>query len=126
MKLATLRTNGTTTAARLDGEVFTEIEGYPDLGALLAEENWQQIAADASGPTHPAAGAELETIVADPGKVLCVGLNYKSHIQEMGRDLQGSATIVSSSASAAGCVGPEASAAMPRQFSSASRAPRSG
>ncbi|MEX5257908.1 fumarylacetoacetate hydrolase family protein [Kocuria arenosa] len=93
MKLATLRTHGATTAARLDDDVYTEIEGYSDLGALLAEENWQQLAADASGPTHPAAGAELETIVADPGKVLCVGLNYKSHIQEMGRDLPSYPTI---------------------------------
>ncbi|MDK6389994.1 hypothetical protein QP189_12435, partial [Staphylococcus lugdunensis] len=77
MKLATLRTDGATTAARLDGEVFTEIEGYPDLGALLGQENWQQLAKQASGPEHPAAEAELETIVADPGKILCVGLNYK-------------------------------------------------
>jgi acylpyruvate hydrolase len=93
MKLATLRSNGATTAARLDGEVFTEIAGYADLGALLGQENWQQIAKDASGPQHPASEAELETIVADPGKVLCVGLNYKSHIQEMGRDLPSYPTI---------------------------------
>lgn len=93
MKLATLRTDRSTAAARLDGEVFTEIEGYPDLGALLAEENWQQIAADASGAQHAAADVELETLVPDPSKVLCVGLNYKSHIQEMGRDLPSHPTM---------------------------------
>ncbi|GAA1747006.1 fumarylacetoacetate hydrolase family protein [Kocuria aegyptia] len=93
MKLATLRTGTTTTAARLDGEVYTEITGYPDLGALLRQEDWRAIAADASGPTHPAADAELERIVIDPGKILCVGLNYKSHIQEMGRDLPSYPTI---------------------------------
>ncbi|MFI7484269.1 fumarylacetoacetate hydrolase family protein, partial [Kocuria sp. M1R5S2] len=93
MKLATLRTDRSTTAARLDGEVFTEIEGYPDLGALLAQENWRQIAADASGPRHEAAHARLETLVPNPSKVLCVGLNYKSHIQEMGRDLPSHPTM---------------------------------
>ena len=87
MKLATLRTNGTTTAARLDGDVFTAVDGYADLGELLGQENWQQIAKDASGAQHPAASAELETLVPNPSKVLCVGLNYKGHIQEMGRDL---------------------------------------
>ncbi|MEX5301899.1 fumarylacetoacetate hydrolase family protein [Kocuria sabuli] len=93
MKLATLRTGTTTTAARLDGNTFTEIDGYADLGALLADENWQQIAADASGPQHPAASAELETVVVDPSKILCVGLNYRSHIQEMGRELPGYPTV---------------------------------
>lgn len=93
MKLATLRVNGTTTAARLDGEVFTQIEGYADLGALLGEEHWQRIAAESTGPEHQVSQTELETPVVDPSKVLCVGLNYKSHIQEMGRDLPSYPTI---------------------------------
>ncbi|TDL41868.1 fumarylacetoacetate hydrolase family protein [Kocuria rosea] len=87
MKLATLRTGATTTAARLDGEVYTEIEGFPDLGSLLGQENWQQLAAGAAGPKHQAGTVALATVVPAPSKVLCVGLNYKSHIQEMGRDL---------------------------------------
>lgn len=93
MKLATLRADAATTAARLDGDTYTEITGYSDLAALLAEEDWQQTAAEASGRTHPVAGAALETIVPDPGKIMCVGLNYKSHIQEMGRDLPAYPTI---------------------------------
>ncbi|MCG2621406.1 fumarylacetoacetate hydrolase family protein [Arthrobacter sp. I2-34] len=93
MKLATLRTTGGTAAARLDGDVYTEIAGYPDLGALLAEENWQEIARGAAGPEHPAAEAELATVVPNPSKVLCVGLNYKSHIQEMGRELPTHPTV---------------------------------
>jgi acylpyruvate hydrolase len=93
MKLATLRTGTTTTAARLDGEVYTEITGCPDVGALLAQENWRRLAADAAGPTHPADQAQLETIVPAPSKILCVGLNYRAHIQEMGRDLPAYPTI---------------------------------
>lgn len=93
MKLATLRTNGATTAARLDGGTFTEIEGYADVGALLAQESWRKIAQDASGAQHSASEAQLETLVTDPGKILCVGLNYKAHIQEMGRELPSYPTL---------------------------------
>lgn len=87
MKLATLRRDGATVAARLDGATYTEIGAYPDLGALLAEENWRDIAAGAAGPRISAADADLAAVVPDPSKVLCVGLNFRGHIEEMGRDL---------------------------------------
>ena len=97
MKLATLRVNGTTTAARLDGTpdggTYTEIPGYPDLGALLAEEDWRGIAANASGNRSPAFDVELEAVVPHPSKVLCVGLNYTEHILEMGRELPAYPTV---------------------------------
>ena len=87
MKLATLRTDGTTTAARLDGDTYTEIAGYADVGALLAQPDWRDIASAAEGAQRKADAVELETLVPNPSKVLCVGLNYRSHIEEMGRDL---------------------------------------
>ena len=87
MKLATLRTDGTTTAARLDGDTYTEIAGYADVGALLAQPDWHDIAAAAEGVQRKADAVELDTVVPNPSKVLCVGLNYRSHIEEMGRDL---------------------------------------
>jgi acylpyruvate hydrolase len=93
MKLATLRTGGATTAARLDGELFTEITGYADVGSLLAQQDWRRIAQEASGTVSSAAEAELEAVVPAPGKILCVGLNYRSHIQEMGRDLPAYPTV---------------------------------
>lgn len=87
VKLATLRTDGTTTAARLDGDTYTEIEGYADVGALLAQPDWYDITAAAEGVQRKVDTVELNTLVANPSKVLCVGLNYRSHIEEMGRDL---------------------------------------
>jgi acylpyruvate hydrolase len=86
MKLATLRTGGTTQAVRLDGDTLVEL-GFPDVGALLAQDDWQTLAASATGAAHPAAGADLAPVVPAPTKVVCVGLNYRNHIQEMGRDL---------------------------------------
>ncbi|MGW6296583.1 fumarylacetoacetate hydrolase family protein [Streptomyces sp. NPDC055058] len=89
MKLATLRTGGTTRVVKLDGDVLVDL-GAPDLGALLAEEDWAARAAAAASDgatTYPVAGADLAPVVPAPSKVVCVGLNYRNHIQEMGRDL---------------------------------------
>ncbi|MEV5546073.1 fumarylacetoacetate hydrolase family protein [Streptomyces sp. NPDC052309] len=86
MKLATLRTGGATRAVRLDGAVLVDL-GVPDLGALLAQEGWAERAATATGATYPVEGADFAPVVPAPSKVVCVGLNYRNHIQEMGRDL---------------------------------------
>ncbi|MFE5212185.1 fumarylacetoacetate hydrolase family protein [Streptomyces sp. NPDC056600] len=86
MKLATLRTGGTTQAVRLDGDSLVEL-GFPDVGALLAQDDWQALAASAAGDRHPVDGADFAPVVPAPTKVVCVGLNYRNHIQEMGRDL---------------------------------------
>ncbi|PWI10582.1 2-hydroxyhepta-2,4-diene-1,7-dioate isomerase [Streptomyces sp. NWU339] len=88
MKLATLRTDGTTKAVRLDGDVLVDL-GFPDVGTLLAQDDWaERAAAPADGATtYPAEGADLAPVVPQPSKVVCVGLNYRNHIQEMGRDL---------------------------------------
>lgn len=95
MKLATLRTGGGTRAVRLDGDVLVDL-GLPDVGALLAAEGWAERAAAVSAAdavTYPAAGADLAPVVPAPSKVVCVGLNYRNHIQEMGRDLPDHPTL---------------------------------
>ncbi|MBA0050653.1 FAA hydrolase family protein [Streptomyces sp. AJS327] len=87
MRLATVRTADGRGAARLDDTTLTRIPGYTDVGALLAEADWREIAADATGPSHPLTRTDLDTVVPNPSKVICAGLNYTSHITEMGRDL---------------------------------------
>lgn len=87
MKLATLRLDGGTAAVRVDGDTATVIDGYADLSALLAEQDWASIAKKASGTTVSLDGADYAPVVPNPGKIICVGLNYATHIKEMGRDL---------------------------------------
>ncbi|MDT2007356.1 fumarylacetoacetate hydrolase family protein [Rhodococcus opacus] len=88
MKLATLRRGGTTVAVRVDADTTaTVIDGYPDLSALLADPNWKTVAQNASGDVVSLEGADYAPVVPNPGKIICVGLNYANHIQEMGRDL---------------------------------------
>jgi len=92
MRLLTLRTdNGTgtatTVAVRQDGSTLTEIEGFSDVGALLQDPEWLAKAEAANGATHALDGADLAAVVPFPGKIICVGHNYRNHIKEMGREI---------------------------------------
>ncbi|KQQ96325.1 2-hydroxyhepta-2,4-diene-1,7-dioate isomerase [Arthrobacter sp. Leaf141] len=90
MRLATLRSTwGTTAAAAVEGG-FLPLD-FPDVGALLATKDWRRkvdAAVLAVAPTLiPASEAHFAPLVPNAGKVICCGLNYGDHIQEMGRDL---------------------------------------
>jgi acylpyruvate hydrolase len=94
MKLATILVDGHTRAVRADGDDLVET-GHRDIGELLANPDWKQAAAAASGPRHQGDTASFATLVTQPSKVVCVGLNYKNHITEMGRDLPEHPTLFS-------------------------------
>jgi acylpyruvate hydrolase len=86
VKLATIRSAGDTRAVRVeDGEAIET--GHVDLGALLAQPDWRRIAAAADGPRHALDTLDYAPLVPRPEKIVCVGLNYRTHIQEMGREL---------------------------------------
>ena len=92
MRLATIRRpDGTTAAARLDGDELVLLP-YSDVVALLGDPGWQEAAASADGERIALAGADLGPTVR-PSKVICVGLNYRSHIEEMGRELPDHPTL---------------------------------
>lgn len=99
MKLATLRLQDRTVAVRVEDEALVEV-GRPDVGSLLADPQWISEAATADGPRHEPGGASFATLVTCPSKVVCVGLNYRNHIQEMGRDLPAYPTLFSKFADA--------------------------
>ena len=86
MRLATIRTSAGTRAARLDGGTAIEIDA-PDVGALLVDPDWRNRAARAAGTEHDAASLDYAPLVPRPEKTICVGLNYRNHILEMGREL---------------------------------------
>jgi acylpyruvate hydrolase len=85
VRLATVRTATGTTTARQDDGGWTDL-GFRDLGELLAHPDWRERAAAAGDPLGTDE-PEFAPLVPRPGKVLCVGLNYRNHILEMGRDL---------------------------------------
>ena len=84
MRLATIRTEYGTTAARLDGDVLVPLEAA-DVGELLAVGGGGRPRQGAA--PVPAAGADFAPVVPRPGKIICVGLNYRAHILETGREL---------------------------------------
>ena len=94
MKLATARIEGSTRAVRVEGDALIDL-GHADLGELLARPDWKNYAATTQGASYPIEGTEFATLISRPSKVVCVGLNYRNHITEMGRDLPEHPTLFS-------------------------------
>jgi 2-keto-4-pentenoate hydratase/2-oxohepta-3-ene-1,7-dioic acid hydratase in catechol pathway len=62
---------------------------YPSLRALIAADEVGEAARLASTlkPDYPLSGIRLLPPIPDPGKIICVGLNYHAHVAETGRKL---------------------------------------
>jgi acylpyruvate hydrolase len=85
VRLATIRTEGGTAAVRVDEDDVVEV-GSADVGALLQHADWRERAERAAGVRHAKEAAELAPLIPHPDKIICVGLNYRNHIAEMGHD----------------------------------------
>lgn len=93
MKLATLRTGAQTTTAALavGADSYLPLPAR-DLGALLLNPEWREVALEAAAKAPGSAvvrasAAALAPLLPRAGKVICCGLNYADHILEMGREL---------------------------------------
>ncbi len=90
MRLATIRTAAGHRAVRVDdgapGAVAVET-GDADVRALLTHPEWRARAAAAAGPSHALDTVDYAPLVPAPEKIICVGLNYRDHVKEMGNDL---------------------------------------
>ena len=83
VKLATIRLGTRTTAARIEEEGGEAVEvSAADVGALLAQADWAHIAAGAAGTRHSLAEVDYAPLVPRPGKIICVGHNYRAHLAE--------------------------------------------
>lgn len=86
MKLTTIRDRGTRRAVRVDGSTLVDL-GAEDLGDLFSRRNWREEAAAVRAARcyrFNAAEAQLTHLVTRPSKIVCVGLNYREHIAELG------------------------------------------
>jgi acylpyruvate hydrolase len=86
MRFATIRTGAATSAARLEGDVLVPLDA-PDVGALLAGGDPAAAAARPGAAPVPVAEADFAPVVTSPSKIICAGLNYRTHIIETGREL---------------------------------------
>jgi len=85
MKLATLRLDGTTAAVRVEGTTAIQT-AFAEVGELLRAGDVASVGS-AHGTEYDLSTADLAPVVPKPGKIVCVGLNYRNHILEMGREL---------------------------------------
>ncbi len=98
MKLASLRTpDGRTTVGLLIEKAGTA--GFVDIGrrveagsgmrALLSLPDWQARCTAASGGEidYGLGDVTFLPVVPDPEKIICVGINYASHVKETGREM---------------------------------------
>jgi acylpyruvate hydrolase len=83
MRLATIRTATGHRAVRVDADTAVET-GDADVRALLERPDWRDRASAAAGPAHALDGIDYAPLVPSPEKIICVGLNYRDHILEMG------------------------------------------
>jgi acylpyruvate hydrolase len=88
MKLATLRLEDGLHVARVtDTGSYVDL-GPGDVGTLLAAQpDWRAWSESAHGPSLDVEPTQVAPVIPRPGKIVCVGLNYRTHIAEMGRDL---------------------------------------
>lgn len=88
MRLVTISHRDGTAAGVVSGDTVSVLNGYPDVGALLAAgAGALEAARTPSGPEVPLDEQTLMRPVLEPGAVVCVGLNFATHIREMGREL---------------------------------------
>jgi acylpyruvate hydrolase len=86
VRLVTVRVGGGaegTRAGRIEGDQVVLLP-HADVGALLVHDDWERRAAADEGEWLPLTGASLAPVVPRPPKIICLGLNYASHIDEMG------------------------------------------
>ncbi|MEN3279819.1 MAG: acylpyruvate hydrolase [Solirubrobacteraceae bacterium] len=102
MRLATVRSGTQTFAATLStGGAHPVLdaagERFRDVGALLAHpEPWREQAEIAlTRAAESFENDDLRRPILEPGAVIAVGLNYASHIREMGRELPQAPTLFS-------------------------------
>ena len=58
---------------------------HPDLRAVLAADALAVLAGDADGESIDVASIDYLPTIPNPDKIICIGVNYRPHLEEMGR-----------------------------------------
>ena len=93
MRLASINDAGTPTYAVVNGDTLLPAPDafrrrFADLKAVLAAGAAAELgAASAAAAPIPISTAQFLPVIPNPTKTLCVGINYVTHIKEMGREM---------------------------------------
>ncbi|MGI9291687.1 MAG: fumarylacetoacetate hydrolase family protein, partial [Gammaproteobacteria bacterium] len=92
MKLASIKRKGIHVWGRVIGDEIVVpdkafLHRHPTLKSALQSSGTLEMLADVGESARvPVSEAQFEPLIPDPGRVICVGINFKAHMQEMGRD----------------------------------------
>lgn len=82
-----VRGDGSASYGRLEGTSISDLGSVPgapaDLKAAIARGDLADLTA---GDPVPLETVDLLPVIPNPGKILCVGLNYATHVKETGRE----------------------------------------
>lgn len=100
MKVVSFVRNGKSSYGVVSGDGIVDVGAklggrYPDLLSVLQAGALAEVEAAARGAAADAKleGTTLLPVVPNPGKIVCVGVNYDEHRREMGREPPGHPTI---------------------------------
>jgi 2-keto-4-pentenoate hydratase/2-oxohepta-3-ene-1,7-dioic acid hydratase in catechol pathway len=60
---------------------------FRDLRAVIAAGVQSELGENVGGASHSVSDVRFVPVIPNPDKILCVGVNYRPHIEEMGRDV---------------------------------------
>jgi acylpyruvate hydrolase len=114
MRYATFELNGRRRAGRVDGDRVIPLAGISELGRLTGIDTLRT-AAEVPSEAVPLGDVHLCPVVPAPDKIICVGLNYLTHVGETGRDLPTYPVLFTKFASS--LIGPHDDIVLPRESS---------
>ncbi|MEW5422725.1 fumarylacetoacetate hydrolase family protein [Amorphus sp. 3PC139-8] len=76
-------------------DLASRVDDAPTLKALLATDGLDPITtvAEYASPDVRLSDVSFEPVITDPGKIICVGLNYHDHVAETGRSVTAHPTL---------------------------------
>ena len=92
MRLVSFRTNGRETYGIALHDRVREASGalrerFADLRSLIAANRCRELTDDTGGAGYASDQIRFLPVIPNPDKILCVGVNYRPHIEEMGREV---------------------------------------
>ncbi len=79
MRIISFLQDGQSRHGVLDGEVVRTFSGVETLQDVMTKQP--------TGPSVPMSGLHLLPVIPNPGKIICIGLNYRDHAKEGGNPI---------------------------------------
>jgi 2-keto-4-pentenoate hydratase/2-oxohepta-3-ene-1,7-dioic acid hydratase in catechol pathway len=93
MRLATIEIEGLAHWGVVQGNAIALIDRWPTLQKAIAAGKLQEAASSPSGLRVALDEVRWLPVIPEPGKIICVGLNYEKHRRETGRGVVSNPTL---------------------------------